>query len=137
MLAASTPIIKPRRAVNQRFTTVAANTVEITPAPRPTISPQVSISCQGRLINVDSISASANSASAASTGRLMPKRCIAAPANGPIKPNRTRLKAIAEEMVERSQPKAFSRGTISTPGVARTPATHISTRNATAATIQP
>ena len=55
-------------------------------------------------------------ASAAITVARMPKRCMAAAAKGPVRPNRKMPMAAAKLMSWRDQPKAASQGTISTPG---------------------
>jgi len=65
-----------------------------------------------------------------------PKRSMSAAANGPVRPNRTRLIETAIEMTARFQPNSFCSGTISTLGVARKPAAPISAMNVTAATTQ-
>ena len=45
-LAVSTPSTVPRRATNQRFTTVAASTTATSPVPTPIPSPHSAMSCQ-------------------------------------------------------------------------------------------
>ena len=57
-------------------------------------------------------------------------------ANGPMRPKSAMLIATAAEITARLQPNSVSSGTISTPGVARTPAVTSSTTNVTAATTQ-
>jgi hypothetical protein len=57
-------------------------------------------------------------------------------ANGPMRPYSAMLIAMAAEMPVRLQSNSVSSGTISTPGVARTPLVTMSTRNVTAATTQ-
>jgi len=80
--------------------------------------------------------AAASRTSATTIVRRMPKRCIAAAANGPINPNRTRPIDTARVMLSRLQPKLFSSGTIRTLGVARMPATTSRVTKVNAATIQ-
>ena len=65
-----------------------------------------------------------------------PKRSMSAAANGPVRPNRTRLIETATEITARFQPNSFWSGTMSTLGAARKPAAPISAMNVTAATIQ-
>ena len=45
------PATRPRRATNQRFTTVATNAIDIDPAPTPTSTPQHRTSCQAAVMN--------------------------------------------------------------------------------------
>ncbi len=52
----------------------------------------------------------------------MPKRCMAAAAKGPVRPNRKMPQAAAKLTVARDQPNAWPQGTIRTPGVERKPA---------------
>ena len=66
----------------------------------------------------------------------MPKRFIAAAANGPARPNRIRLTETAAEMTVRLQPNSSCSGTMSTPGVDRNPEAPSSVRKVTAATTQ-
>jgi hypothetical protein len=68
--------------------------------------------------------------------RRMPARWYNAPANGPSSPYSRMLTDTAREIVERSQPNSRSRGTMSTLGVARTPAAASSARKVTPRTIQ-
>jgi len=128
------PIASPRCCINQRFTTAAPNVVDVAPVAPPTSTPQINTICQGAFILLDSATAPANTASAVITVRRIPKRCIAAAANGPIKPNNARLIANAIDMVVRVQPKPRSSGTIITLGVARIPAVTNMIRNVTAIT---
>ena len=86
VLAVRMPITRPRRSTNQRFTTAAASTTATKPEPVPTTTPQLSISCQVALIRVLAATTRASTASALSTVRRMPKRCMQAAANGPINP---------------------------------------------------
>src|SRR5579883_1693093 len=122
VLAAKSPMTNPRLLTNQRLAIVALSTCAMQPVPIPTNRPQVRISCQGAVMNELDATAMTSSDSANSTVARTPKVCIAAPANGPMQPNRSKLSDIATEMVARSQPNASCRGTIKTPGVARTPA---------------
>ena len=80
--------------------------------------------------------ATASVDNATSMTRRTPKRAISAPANGPHRPNSSRLTDRASETVARSQPKSCSRGSTSTALVARIPADASSARNVTPATIQ-
>ncbi len=61
---------------------------------------------------------------------------MTAAANGPINPNNAMLTATANEIAVRFHPNSVSSGTISTPGVARTPAPTSRITKVTAATIQ-
>ena len=75
--------------------------------------------------------------SATSSTRRTPKRFITAAANGPIKPNSAMLTATANEIAVRFHPNSVSSGTISTPGVARTPAPTSRITKVTPATTHP
>jgi hypothetical protein len=61
---------------------------------------------------------------------------MSAAANGPIAPYRKRLIPTAKEMVARDHPNSCSSGTISTPGVERTPAVMLATAKQTATITQ-
>ena len=121
--------------MNQRFTTAAPSVIEVAPVAPPTSTPQISTICQAALILQESATPPAKIASALNTVRRIPKRCMAAAANGPINPNSARLIASASEMVVRVQPKLRSSGTIMTLGVARIPAVTSMIRNVTAIAI--
>ncbi len=136
LAAVSTPVTRPRRVANQRPAIVAASTVAIDPVPRPTTTPQSSTSCHDAVISTVSPEPAAHSASASSITLRTPNRSIAAAANGPVRPNRTRLTLTASEMVARDQPKSCCSGTMSTPGVDRKPLASSSVTNATPATTQ-
>ena len=64
--------------------------------------------------------------------RRAPQRSITAAAKGPIAPKTRRLIPRAKEIVARDQWNSSSSGTISTPGVARTPAETTTTAKVTA-----
>ncbi len=81
--------------------------------------------------------AQASTHSANSMVARTPIVCIAAAANGPMKPNRNSASDIAREIVTRGQPNAFSSGTSKTPRVALTPADATRARNTTPTTTQP
>ena len=76
----------PRRLMNQRLATVAANTSAIDPVPRPISRPQVSSSCHDSVMNTVSPLPSAMSTSAVEVTWRMPKRSISAAANGAVRP---------------------------------------------------
>ena len=120
--AANSPITSPRLVTNQRLTMVADSTLVMQPDPMPDTTPQVATSCQGWVMNRLARVDSAIMASAATTVARMPKRCMAAAAKGPVRPNRKMPVAAARLIWPRDQPKACSHGTISTPGVERSPA---------------
>ena len=86
VLAVSTPIARPRRVTNQRFTMVAASTVATQPLARPDSTPQVAISCQGWVMKHESRVAVAIRPSAQLKVLRTPNPCIRAAANGPTKP---------------------------------------------------
>ena len=134
--AESAPSTTPRRATNQRVATTAARTIEVTPVPVPTQTPQSSVICHWCCIRVLSATETASSAIAARIRRRTPQRFIADAANGPISPNRAMLMATAAEIAARLQPNSASSGTISTPGVARMPAVTIRMTKVTAAMTQ-
>jgi hypothetical protein len=69
--------------------------------------------------------------------RLRPMTSVRPVRNGLVTPSSTMLIETAAEMVLTSQPKACCKGTIMTPGAARTPTPAIDAENMTASTIQP
>ena len=93
-------------------------------------------SCQGELMTVVRNAPVATVVSAPTVTARTPKRSINAAANGPVRPKRMRLIETATEITARFQPNSFSRGTISTPGVARKPAEPSRAMNVTTATTQ-
>ena len=88
----------------------------------PETTHQVRINCQGAVMNRLTADEAAIIASATITVGRTPKRCMAAAAKGPVRPNRKMPMATARLVVWRDQPKAWPRGTISTPGADRNPA---------------
>ncbi len=72
----------------------------------------------------------------ASTVRFSPIVWINPAANGPTSPNSRMFSETAPEMTAAFQPNASCSGTISTPGVARTPTEARMTTNITATTTQ-
>jgi len=119
---------------NQRLTMVADSTPATQPLPMPETTPQLATSSQGWVIARLDKAEALISASANSTVRRTPKRCIAAAAKGPVKPNRKMPVAAAKLMTLRDQPKALPQGSINTAGVERTPAAANRARNTTATT---
>ncbi|KAH0438793.1 hypothetical protein KCU90_g3435, partial [Aureobasidium melanogenum] len=85
-LAVRIPMTRPRCVVNQRVTTVADNDSAATPVEPPTITPQIRTICHGCVISDDNATPAAIVPSAISNVGRTPKRCIAAAANGPIRP---------------------------------------------------
>ena len=136
LAAESAPSTRPRRWSNHRVATIAASTIEVTPVPVPTSTPQSSIRCHSVRITVVSATEIASNATAARTTRRSPQRSITDAANGPMRPKSAMLIATASEMTARLQPNSASSGTISTPGVARTPAVTSRTTKVAPATIQ-
>ena len=134
--ADSTPVTRPRRASNQRVATIAASTMDVTPVPVPTQTPQSSISCHWLRIVVVSATEIASKPTAARITRRMPKRSITDAANGPIRPKSAMLMATAPEIAARFHPNSDSSGTIRTPGTARIPAVTRRMKNVTIAMIQ-
>ena len=86
MLAVNTPMTSPRRAANQRATTVAPSTRAVAPLPVPTTTPHSKISCQDRVISGVRATPYAMQPSAMSIVRRSPNRSITAAANGPMRP---------------------------------------------------
>ena len=84
--AVTTPMARPRRAVNQRLTMVAPSTGATEPAPMPTSRPQNRTSCHGARHERAERTPASTTASAPISVRRMPMRCIKAAANGPIRP---------------------------------------------------
>ena len=76
----------PRCEMNQRFTIAVPSGSAAVPAPMPTITPQVIISCQGSVISRLAPVAVASSAIAPSSVRLIPRFWVTAAAKGPVKP---------------------------------------------------
>ena len=135
--ADSAPRTTPRRSSNHRVATTAASTIDVTPVPAPTSTPQHSTSCHSVRICVDIATDAARRAMAHRTTLFSPQRSITDAANGPMRPKRAMLTATAPEMTARLQPNSLSSGTKKRPGVARTPAVMSSTANVTSATIHP
>ncbi len=90
------------------------------------------MNCQGSLIAGVSTTLAEVVARASVIVRRAPKRSITVAAKGPIAPKSRRLMPRAKEIVARDQWNSSSRGTISTPGVERTPAVTTVTANVTA-----
>lgn len=84
--AVSSPIIRPRRSTNQRFTTVAPSTMATAPEPKPANTPQVAMYCQGSVIIDERPVETAISSRAKVTVLRTPKDCISAAAKGPVRP---------------------------------------------------
>ena len=122
LAAESMPSTRPRRASNQRLTTIAASTMAVTPVPVPTSTPQKSVSCHCECMVEESATPAVSTARASSTMRRSPYRSINDAANGPISPNSAILIAMAPEIAARLQPNSRSKGTIRMAGVARMPA---------------
>lgn len=137
VLAVRIPITRPRRAWNQRVTKVADSVSATTPVEQPTISPQITTICQLCVIIDDSATPALIVTSAVRIVGRSPKRCIAAAANGPVRPYSAMFTEIASEIAARLQPSSRSSGTISTLGVARVPAAASRIRNTTAAASHP
>jgi hypothetical protein len=134
--AVRTPVMMPRRAMNQRPVTVATKARAIDPVPSPTSTPQHRMSCQLDRMNTVSPLPAATRVSATATTRRMPKRSISAAANGAVRPNSSRLTETATDIVPRDQPNSCCSGVINTPGVARNPAAPTIATNDTTATHQ-
>ncbi len=92
------------------------------PLAMPDTIPQLRINCQGSRMARLAADERLIIARAMMMVVRMPKRCIAAAAKGPVRPNRKMPMPAAMLMVPRDQPKAWPQGTISTPGVERSPA---------------
>src|SRR6478736_6788869 len=130
------PLTSPRRATNQRFTTVAMNAIDIEPAPAPTITPQHSTNCQAAVMKTVSALPSATITSANVTTGRIPNRSMRAAANGEISPNSTMFTDTARPMVACDQPYSMCSGSISTPGTLRNAAAPTRVTNVTDATTQ-
>jgi hypothetical protein len=115
---------------------MAASTIDVTPVPVPTSTPHSSVSCHCECIRVVSATEAASSATAPRMTRRTPHRSMTDAANGPMSPKSAMLIATAEEMTARLQPNSPSSDTMSTPGVARTPAVTSRMTNVTPATTQ-
>ena len=131
------PIIRPRRATNQRVATIAASTLATKPMPEPTNTPHSTMSCQDCVISGSSATPVPMMHSAPTMVPRTPKRSIVAAENGAISPYRPMQTPTASEMVARLQPNSVSNGTTNTPGTARIPAPISSTMKVTPATTKP
>ena len=129
------PITVPRFVSNQRLTIVAPATRLMLPAPTPTMPPHSSKNCHDWVMKIDAAAARAIRPSAPEIVRRKPKRSNTPAANGPMSPNRSRLSAIAAEIVAVVQWNSRWRGSISIVGDERTPAAAISNTKASAATM--
>ena len=118
--------------MNQRLATAPAKPTAPAPEPIPTIRPHVRNNCQGWFMKVDSAVPDIRMTRQPIMVRFRPMTCISPVRNGPVAPNRMMLRETAPEMVETSQPKACCRGTIMTPGAARTPTPASIAQNTTA-----
>ena len=130
------PETSPRRATNQRPTTVATSAIAIDPVPSPTMTPHSRTSCHDAVMNTVSPLPAATMSSAIDTTRRTPKRSISAAANGAVIPNRARLTDSAAEIVPIDQPNSARSGSIITLGVERKAAAPSSARNVAAAAHQ-
>jgi len=119
LLAVRIPMARPRRAVNQRLTTVAPSASAIMPVPAPTTRPQSNMSCHALCMSAVSATPVATRRIAPIIVRRAPRYSTSAAEKGPMSPKSTRFRDTASEMVARLQPKCCSSGTMSTPGVAR------------------
>ena len=130
------PATRPRRATNQRFTTVATNAIDIEPAPTPTMTPQHRTSCHAAVMNTVSPLPRATITSANVTTGRIPNRSISAAANGEIRPNSIMFTDTAKPIVACDQPNSMCSGSISTPGTDRKAADPTRVTKVTAATTQ-
>lgn len=126
----------PRRAVNQRLVTVAANAMAIEPLPRPTTTPHSRTSCQASVIQTVASAPPDMTSRASATTRRMPKRSISAAANGAVSPYRARLTETAKPTVPRDQSNSSCSGSMSSPGRDANAAAPTIVTKATAATNQ-
>ena len=136
LAAVRMPETRPRRATNQRPTTVATSAMAIDPVPSPTMTPHSSTSCHEAVMNTVSPLPAATISNAIDTTRRTPKRSISAAANGAVIPNRARFTDRAIEIVPIDQPNSARSGSIITLGVARKAAAPSSARNVAAAAHQ-
>ena len=125
---------RPRRATNQRLATVEANTVAMQPEPTPTTTPHSRNSCHGSVIRVVPRAPSEMTARATTVTRRSPYFACSAAANGPMKPNSSRLMLTAVPTVARLQPNSSRSGSMRMPGVERKPAAPSSVTNDAAKT---
>ncbi len=116
LAAVRMPETSPRRATNQRPTTVATSAIAIDPVPSPTMTPHSMTSCHDAVMNTVSPLPAATMSSAIVTTRRTPKRSINAAANGAVIPNRARLTDSAAEIVPIDQPNSARSGSIITLG---------------------
>ncbi len=84
--AVSRPSIRPRRATNQRLTTVAPSTMATAPEPKPAMTPQVATYCQACVMKLDRPVEIAISSRDSVTTLRTPRVCINEAAKGPVRP---------------------------------------------------
>ncbi len=134
VLAANSPMIRPRLVANQRLTTVAPSTMATQPVPRPDNTPQVTIRCHGSVMKALAAIETDIRMRALIKVRLTPKVCIRAAANGPTMPYRKMPRPAENDVTLRLQPNACSSGWSRTPGADRMPAAARRARNTTPTT---
>ena len=137
VLAARSPMTRPRRAENQRVATVAPSTIAVSPVPTPITTPHNRKSCHNRDIPSDRRMPPEMMPSETSIIRLTPNRFMKAAAKGPIRPNSRKRMARAAEISDALQPNSCCRGTMNTPGAPMVPATVSMVRNVTPRTTSP
>lgn len=86
LAAVRNPVTSPRRVVNQRCVTVAANVIASAPHPTPTSTPHPTTSCQGWATAVVVAAPAAMSSRAPAATRRMPERSTSAAENGAVRP---------------------------------------------------
>ena len=136
LLAVSRPTTSPRRSTNQRLAIAVARPTIPAPDPRPTNTPQVRYNCQISVMKPLSPAPITSNTIEISTVRFRPIVWISPAAKGPTSPNSRMFSDTAPEITPGLQPNASCSGTISTPGVARTPTEARMTTNITATTTQ-
>ena len=134
LLAVSSPTTSPRRCTNHRLAIAVASPTIPAPEPSPTSTPHVRYNCQISVTNELSPAPITSRTIEHSTVRFNPIVWINPAANGPTSPNSRMFSDTAPEITAAFQPNACCSGTISTPGVARTPTDARMTTNITATT---
>ena len=134
--AVSNPTTSPRRCTNQRLAMAVARPTIPAPDPSPTSTPQVRYNCQISVMNALDPAPMTNRAIDSRTVRFRPMVWIRPAAKGPTSPNNRMFSETAPEITAAFQPNASCSGTISTPGVARTPTDARMTTNITTRTTQ-
>ena len=101
---------RPRRASNQRATTVDPVVSATPPAPSAMKTPVITYTCQSRWMNDDPMAPSASTNSEIAMTLRGPQRSASRPTKGPTAPRSKSETAAAPESAPRVQPNSASMG---------------------------